>query len=57
MDVYSQTLKQYTQMAKCKQYDLDIDDYLFKDEFRREAMSIIGSQKAYRKIGDKILRS
>ena len=57
MDVYSQTLKQYTQMAKYKQYDLDIDDYLFKDEFRREAMSIIGSQKAYRKIGDKILRS
>jgi len=30
-------------MAKYKQYDLDIDDYLFKDEFRREALTIIGS--------------
>ena len=43
LDLYNQTLKQYTQMAKYKQYDLDIDDYLFKDEFRREALTIIGS--------------
>jgi len=30
-------------MAKYKQYDLDIYDYLYKDEFRREALTIIGS--------------
>ena len=57
MDTYAQTLRQYTQMAKYKQYDLDLDDYLLKDEFRKEALSIIGSQRAYRKIGNKILRS
>lgn len=44
-------------MAKYKQYDLDLEDYLYKDEFRREALTIIGAQKAFKKTGDKILRS
>ena len=39
----SKQLMQYSQMAKYKQYDLQLDQYLLKDEFRKEAMYIIGS--------------
>ena len=48
---------QYSQMAKYKQYDLQLDQYLLKDEFRKEAMYIIGSQKAYKQLGDDIFRN
>ena len=44
-------------MAKYKQFDLDLDDYLLKDEFHKEALNIIGAQKAYKKLGYNILRS
>jgi hypothetical protein len=44
-------------MAKYKKYDIDLDEYLLKDDFRKEALYIIGTQKANRKAGDEIFRN
>ena len=31
------------QMAKFKKYDIELDEYLLKDDFRKEALYIIGT--------------
>jgi hypothetical protein len=49
-------LNWHSTIAKLKTYDLDLDEYLFKEDFKKDALSIIGSQKAYKKVGDEIFK-
>lgn len=39
----SETLKKYQEITKLKKYDIDLDEYLIKDDFRKEALYIIGT--------------
>jgi hypothetical protein len=38
-----------------RKLDIELDEYLIKDEFRKNALSIIGSQKMFYDTGKEIL--